>query len=130
MGGADYSDEELHEQWVPLTTSMLWGDREWTLLSLEFVLYAARNPSAARKLAALERTSRELLVPIVEQQIAVLGTSLDLAAEELVEIFFALFNGISMRHVTDPESGSEQLVETSIKFLMHALLGESRENSP
>src|SRR5690349_15432222 len=118
MGGADYSEQELHEQWVPLTTSMLWGDREWTLLSLEFVLYAARNPEAARKLAALDRTSRELLVPIVEHQIGALGISIDIAAEDLVEIFFCLFNGISMRHVTDPETGSERLVETSMKFLL------------
>jgi AcrR family transcriptional regulator len=130
MGGADYSDEELHEQWVPLTTSMLWGDREWTLLSLEFVLYAARNPSAARKLTGLDRTSRELLVPIVEHQIAQLGISIDIAPDALVDIFFALFNGISIRHVTDPETGSDQLVETSIKFLMRALFGDTEVNSP
>jgi AcrR family transcriptional regulator len=134
MANADYSDEDLHEQWVPLTTSMLWGDREWTLLSLEFALYAARNPSAARKLAALNRLSRELLVPLVEHQIAVLGTSLDIAAEDLVEIFFAMFNGISMRHVTDPEVGSDELVEASMKFLLRALLPNVHErptkNSP
>jgi AcrR family transcriptional regulator len=129
MRDADYSDEDLHEQWVPLTTSMLWGDRDWTVLSLEFALYAARNPSAARKLSALNVLSRELLVPLVEHQIAALGTSIDIAAEDLVEIFFALFNGISIRHVTDPEIGSDQLVETSMKFLLRALLGDT-EHSP
>jgi AcrR family transcriptional regulator len=129
MARADYSDADLHDQWVPLTTSMLWGDREWTLLSLEFALYAARNPSAARKLTALNRQSSELLIPLIERQVERLGVSLDIAAEDLVEIFFALYNGIAIRHVTDPEIASDRLVETSMQFLLRALLGDT-ERSP
>jgi AcrR family transcriptional regulator len=129
MARADYSDADLHEQWVPLTTSMLWGDREWTLLSLEFALYAARNEGAGRKLAALNRLSSELLIPLIERQADMLGISLDIPADDLVEIFFALFNGIAIRHVTDPEIASDQLVETSMQFLLRALLGDT-ERSP
>jgi AcrR family transcriptional regulator len=115
------SQEETTDRWVRLTAEMLWGDRDWYLLDLEFVLYAARNEDARRKLAERQRTAHARLVPIIAAELESMEPRSDLSPDELASIFISLFNGIALRHTIDPELSGEALVETAIKFVMQAL---------
>jgi AcrR family transcriptional regulator len=111
------------ERWVGLTTQMLWGDRDWQLLSLEFVLYAARHEEARRKLAERERAMHRVLEPLVAGEFARLVDA-GFSAEDVITIITALFGGISSLHLTDPETADERLVETAINFLNRAATGQ------
>src|SRR5262245_6305296 len=54
---------------VELTTDLIFGDRDFHLLSLEFSLYAARNEEARKKLAERQRMATETLVQIVSDEL-------------------------------------------------------------
>jgi AcrR family transcriptional regulator len=114
--------DDVFASFVPLTSTLLWRDEQWDLLSLEFTLYAARNPSARRKLGEMERRIHGLLAPIVEQQLEQLGTRIDVSADHLATIFLALFQGIGLMHLRDPEDIDEDLVQATMRFLMHAVM--------
>jgi AcrR family transcriptional regulator len=114
--------EEKREtsRWVDLTAQMLWADRDWQLLSLEFLLYAARNDEARRKLVARERSFNEILVPMVEAELGHLVGD-EISTTDVMKIVNSLFQGISLLHLIDPETADERLVETAINFLNRAI---------
>jgi AcrR family transcriptional regulator len=120
--GTPEEKSEPTSPWVGLTAEMLWGDQDWQLLSLEFLLYAARNEEARRKLVARERAMHDLLVPTVYDQLPNLVAD-EISADDLMNIITSLFQGISLLHLTDPETADERLVATAINFLNRAMVG-------
>jgi len=118
-------EEETTAGWVRLTAEMLWGDRNWYLLDLEFVLYAARNEDARRKLAERQRSAHSRLVPIIKAELSNIDARPDASPDELASIFISLFNGIALRHTVDPDFSGEALIETAMNFVMRALRGDA-----
>jgi AcrR family transcriptional regulator len=115
--------DERATTFTDLTARLVWGDRDWQLLSLEFALYAARHPHARRLLAERQRRDRDRLVPIIEAEFARVPPRLQVPVEDLASIFLALFTGIGMQHLTDPDDAGDQLLHSAIAFLDQAFEG-------
>jgi AcrR family transcriptional regulator len=109
--------EERASRFADLTAQLLWGDRDWQLLSLEFFLYAARHPHARRRLAERLRGERERLIPIIESEFGRIATDPPVPVEDLAAIFLALFQGISLQHLAAPEDADDTLLHSAIEFL-------------
>ncbi len=117
------SVEERFDYYTRLTADTLWADPEWQLLFLEFSLYAARNPRARQRLAERYRLDHDVLVPMIEAELARMGAVPPLPVDQLASIFLALFNGIWLRNAIDPDSADDTLVGAAVQFVSEAILG-------
>ena len=115
--------DERATRFADLTAQLLWSDRDWQLLYLEFALYAARHPNARRLLAERQRHDRDRLIPIIESEFARVPPRLHVPIEDLASIFLALFAGIGMQHLTDPDDAGDRLLHSAIEFLDKAFEG-------
>jgi AcrR family transcriptional regulator len=111
------TDDERASRFRDLTAGLLWGDRDWQLLVLEFSLYAARNAHAAQRLVEQERREREQLIPLIRGELDRVGTVSPVPLDDLASIFLALFRGIALQHVIDPEGADDTLLESAMEFL-------------
>jgi len=118
------SSDERAERFTALTAHLLWGDRDWQLLYLEFALYAARHPKARRLLAERQRQDRERLIPIIEAEFARVPPRLRVPVDDLASIFLALFGGIGLQHLTNPGDADDTLLQSAIAFLEAAFAGD------
>jgi AcrR family transcriptional regulator len=118
---ASLPPDERSDLFRRLTEDSIWGDPDWQLLFLEFSLYAARNPPARRRLS--ERYHRDLarLVPLIRTELGRMDAELPLPVEDLAAVFLALFNGIGLKHATDPDNADDSLLESALAFVMYAL---------
>jgi AcrR family transcriptional regulator len=91
---------------------------EWTLLYLEFVVYAARKPEVRAKLAESARQSREIVDEIRRREFDSRESPFDLA--QFATLSLALFNGLGIDHLLDPESVTKQTLMEALMLLYRA----------
>src|ERR1700730_4115014 len=120
QGGSPHAAEQLPRIRDLLRGGSFWDDT-WETLYLEFVLYAKRNPEARAKLAESARREREFVQHLIEDEHAAHGISPVYPTRELAEISMALFAGLSSHRVIDPESVSDQTLETALSMLYEAM---------
>jgi AcrR family transcriptional regulator len=118
------SPDERAARFTHLTAELLWGDRDWALLGLEFTLYAARHPQARRRLAERERAARDRLVPIIKAEFVRVPPKMQVPVDDLASIFLALFAGIGLQHLTNPDDAGDRLLLSAIAFLEAAFAGD------
>lgn len=95
---------------------------EWTLLYLEFLVYAARNPEAKAKLAESARQSRHIVVEMRRHDFSEGVGSFDV--EQFATLSLALFNGLGIDHLIDPDSVTKAtLAEAMALFYQSAQPG-------
>ena len=102
------------------SNAFFWDD-SWTTLYLEFVLYSRRNPEAAAKLAASARRTRELVKEMVEVEYTSVGTTAKYPTAHLAEISLALFNGLGMDRMIDPDAVTDEFLDTVLTFLYDSM---------
>jgi AcrR family transcriptional regulator len=100
-----------------MTADLLWLDREWQLLFLEFSVYAARNLRAQQRLAEREAANCAAVAAVLTAQFGQAGIKPPLPVHELAAIIVAFFNGIALRHATHPDPGDESLLNGAIRLL-------------
>lgn len=98
----------------------MWDD-SWTMLWLELVLYAARNPEARSKVVALTRKSRERIEELVEKEYAVAGAPPRYPSRDIAVISTAMFDGLGIYHLIDPEVAREGTIRTLLHVMYDAL---------
>jgi AcrR family transcriptional regulator len=114
------------EEQRPRVTELLhsrtffWDDARSELF-LEFVLYARRNPDAAEKLAASARRARQLIVELIEAEIASGGTPARYPVEQVAMISTAIFEGIGILRLVDPESVTDETMDTVLGFFYDSM---------
>jgi AcrR family transcriptional regulator len=101
---------------------------DWSVLYLEFVLYAARNPEARAKLAAQARRVHETVEHMLEREYARVGATPPFPIRELATIALALFNGLGVDHVVDPESITGETLDAILAF-MYSTIGVDADPS-
>jgi AcrR family transcriptional regulator len=106
-----------------------WDD-DFSTLYLEFVLYARRNPEARAKLAASAQRSRTLVQELIEHEYTIIGTSPPHSTRELAEISLALFGGLGIDRLVDPDAVTEQTLDTTLSFLYDAMGVADASESP
>ncbi|MFP5309925.1 MAG: TetR/AcrR family transcriptional regulator [Actinomycetes bacterium] len=95
-------------------------ERDWFLLETEFILYAARNPAAAEKIAASQRRTRQRLAALVERHVADLGVTIDVAAEDIALLLSAAGDGLTIAKLTQPEVEADRLLGLLLSLLDRA----------
>jgi AcrR family transcriptional regulator len=122
----DALDTESHtrEEQLPRIAaaiqSQMWDDG-WSILFLEFVLYATRNPGAKSKLLAFQRKSRAIIEDLIKAEYATAGPPPRYPTETLAIISTAIFNGLGVEHLIDPSAVSDATLETLLMFMYDAM---------
>jgi AcrR family transcriptional regulator len=114
-GSHDQSDQRPRIR--DLIGAGLFWDDTWSALYLEFVLYATRNPEARAKLAAFAQRSRALVQQMIETEYEASGLEARYSTADLAEISLALFNGFGVDRLVDPDSVTDQTLDTTLAVL-------------
>lgn len=95
----------------------------WTVLYLEFVVYALRNPSAMAKLAAYRRRTRDAVERMVQRSWESQDFEAELSARSVATITLALFGGIDLDRIVDPEDLPTRITDDALTFVVAAARG-------
>jgi AcrR family transcriptional regulator len=111
------------EVWKPRVASAvkeMWWDDDWTMLFLEFVLYAARNPSARSKLAAYVRRQLGAVEQIFSDQYDAAAAPPPRPLEDLALMSVAMFDGLAVYRLIDESFTNDQRLTAALEFLSDA----------
>jgi AcrR family transcriptional regulator len=100
--------------------AFFWDD-SWTTLYLEFVLYAMRNPEARAKLAARAVRERTAVKELMEREYSNVGAAAEHSTRELAEISLALFNGLGMARLIDPDAVTNDTLDVALELLYESM---------
>jgi AcrR family transcriptional regulator len=93
----------------------------WGTLSLEFTVYALRNPVARERLSELEEEDIRAIAEIIEEGRKDRGIDNEVGAENAARIIVALFQGIGLMRVIKPETLRPDLLEDAMNFVARGL---------
>jgi AcrR family transcriptional regulator len=123
-GVLDTPEARSPDMWKPLVASAvkesLW-DESWTMLFLEFVLYAARNPDARLKLAAWTRHSLSQVEQLLTEEYDAADRPPGYPPADIAMISVALFDGLGVYRLIDPSFTSDQTLTAALQFLSDAI---------
>lgn len=115
--GAGSGDRSLQEEALDVTRSFK-ESREWRLLLLEFVAYAARNPGFAKRFKDHKRRLRTALEELIEQHLSARGITPPIPIDQLAMAITALANGLAVEELSDPGAVSDQLLGDLLTMLL------------
>jgi AcrR family transcriptional regulator len=92
--------------------------REWRLLMLEFVGYAARNPKFGERLRAHQRELHAAVVEILEQHAQAPGITASMPIDGLATTITALLDGLAIEELTNPGAVPDELFGQAIVGLL------------
>jgi AcrR family transcriptional regulator len=118
---ATSSASQRSASFVDLTRELLWDDPDWALLALEFNVYAARNPSAQRRLAERQSVGRSVLAELLAHDLGRRGVDPPISPDALAGVLLAFFNGIALQHTTNPDRDDLELLASAIHLIDFAL---------
>jgi AcrR family transcriptional regulator len=94
--------------------------RDWQLLLLEFVTYAARNPKFRARFVAGRQRFKTAMTDALEERIAALELEPTLPPEQLTLVLTALVNGLAVDQLTEPSALPDELIANALTALMQA----------
>jgi AcrR family transcriptional regulator len=92
--------------------------REWQLLLLEFVAYAARNPTFAERFKDHKRRLRAAVAQILELHLSPRGIAPPMQIDQLAMALTALANGLAVEELSDPGSVPDELLSDLLTLLV------------
>lgn len=98
-------------------------DRRWSLLALEFKLFAIRHPEVRARLAALNRRLVLSGVGVLETLVAAAGRKLPASPQAVLLSLGAVTSSLALEYMVDRTVMSEQAVRTITGDLFDCLLG-------
>jgi len=120
------------EKWMPriarAVRESMWDD-SWTMLFLEFVLYAARNPKARSKLVAYTRRSLDRIQQLIAQEHDAAGLPPRYPPADLALISEAMFDGLGIYRLIDPSLTSDKTLTTVLQFMSDSFSVDERPTS-
>jgi AcrR family transcriptional regulator len=96
------------------------GDEQWAALTLEFRLYALRNPEVRERLAAQERKMRGVMTRFILDINREAGVSFKLPPEDLVAVIDGASWGLMEQALLDPSQG--RVFELFIRLIEEAAI--------
>jgi AcrR family transcriptional regulator len=106
--------------------TFFWDDN-WTVLYLEFVSYAIRNPEARAKLVARAERERSAVAALIDREHANAGSVPERSPREFAEISLALFNGLGMARLIDPSAVTNDTLDVALDVLYASMAVDSPE---
>jgi AcrR family transcriptional regulator len=116
-GASSTRKRTLEEEARDVTRSFK-ESREWRLLLLEFVAYAARNPTFAARFREHKRQLRAALAEILDQHLSARGIKPAMPIDQLALAVTGLANGLAVEELSDPGSVSDQLLGDALALLI------------
>jgi AcrR family transcriptional regulator len=110
------SSENLPRVRELLGNEFFW-DESFSALWLEFVLYARRHPEARTKLVASARRARARVQQLIEHEYEAAGTSPKYPPDKLAEVSLALFDGLGMSRLVNPDAMDDRTIDTALALL-------------
>ncbi len=99
-------------------------DRRWSLLALEFKLFAVRHPEVKARLAAMNRRLVKPRIGILRDIMEGTGRKLPISPTALAMSLSAVTNALSLEHMLDrglmPEAALKQILEAYFDSLLGA----------
>jgi AcrR family transcriptional regulator len=92
--------------------------REWRLLLLEFVAYAARNPTFAERFKDHKRRLRAAVAELLESHLSARGITPPMPIDQLAIAVTGLANGLAVEELSDPGSVSDDLLSGVLALLV------------
>jgi AcrR family transcriptional regulator len=92
--------------------------REWRLLLLEFVIYAARNPGFATQFQEHTRKLHAALTEILDQHLTARGVTPSLPTDQLAIAITGLLNGLAIEELSDPRTVPDELFGDTLALLL------------
>ena len=96
-------------------------DRRWSLLALEFKLFAVRHPEVKARLAAMHRKLVASGVEILEQVMTDVGRELPVPAYATGKALYAASSGLTLEHMLDRTAMPEDAIRKIMRSLFDAL---------
>jgi AcrR family transcriptional regulator len=94
----------------------------WTLVSLEFRLFAMRHPDAAQELLDHELRLRAHIAELLGRALRAAGRRPAIEADELARLVIAVYAGLSLRHGSRPDATApDRLAARVLPKLLNAL---------
>jgi AcrR family transcriptional regulator len=97
-------------------------DRRWSLLALEFKLFAVRHPEVKTRLIAMHRRLVSSGVDLLQQIMDGLGRKLPASAHAVGIAFFVLSSGLTMEHMLDRTVMPEETVRKLLLTFFDAMM--------
>jgi AcrR family transcriptional regulator len=119
--GSHDAEEQRPRVRALLRAGAFFWDDSWTTLYLEFILYSRRNPEAAEKLAASARRTREFVTQMIAREYASVGSTPRYPTAHLAEISLALFNGLGIDRLVDPDSVTDETLDTVLSYMYDSM---------
>jgi AcrR family transcriptional regulator len=94
---------------------------QWSLLQMEFAVYAARQPHLRERFAARNRRMHSTITELIKRHLDALGLQAPLPEEDLATIVFALGNGFILQKLSDPEAVPDRLFGEALVMMLSAL---------
>jgi AcrR family transcriptional regulator len=91
-------------------------DPNWGVLYLEFMLYAVRNPAARELLVAEMHRTRDAVERLVTQEQERAGIHAEIPPRTFASIALALFAGLDLHRMVDPEENTPDLMDGVLAF--------------
>jgi AcrR family transcriptional regulator len=98
-------------------------DRRFSLLSLEFKLFALRHPEAHARLRGRQRRLRATSAELLRRITRLTGRALPVSCLAAAVGFGALSNALSLEHSVDPSMVTEQDTRDLLGVFFDAMLG-------
>jgi AcrR family transcriptional regulator len=118
VGDRSSTRERTLEEEARDVTRSFRESREWRLLLLEFVAYAARNPAFAGRFKEHKRQLRAALAEILDQHLSARGIKPTMPIDQLALAVTGLANGLAVEELSDPGSVSDQLLGDALALLI------------
>ncbi len=96
-------------------------DRRWSVLALEFKLFAVRHPEVKARLAAMHRNLVSSGVEILQQIMNEVGRKLPVPAYAVGQALYAASSGLSLEHMLDRTAMPEDAIRKIMQSLFDAL---------
>jgi AcrR family transcriptional regulator len=104
-------------------------DRRWSLLSLEFKLFAVRHPEVKQRLAAMHRRFVGPRVGFLDEVMRALGRELPASAHATGVSLAALGNSLTLEHMLDPTLMPEDDLRRIMSNFFNSLTSAPKKNS-
>jgi AcrR family transcriptional regulator len=98
-------------------------DRRFSLLTLEFKMFAIRHPQAHARLRARQRRMRESAADLLRRITRVTGRTMPVSFTAAAAGFGAFSSALALEHIVDPSMVSEQDTRDLLGVFFDAMLG-------
>jgi AcrR family transcriptional regulator len=109
-----------------LLEATVFSDESFSVLYLEFVLYALRNPEARAKLVESMRRERAIIESLIAREHGLVAGAPPQAVRAFAEFSRSVFSGLGLTRLVDPDAVTTETIEVALDML-YASMGPERD---